>query len=69
MLPNSLLSKFTRNLIQDLEALRRGDISLPEARVRAQLAREVLRSIHIQLQGSKLLSSHATEIEQQIEDK
>ena len=56
------LGKFTSDLIADLTALRAGKITLSEARVRAQLAREVLRSIHLQLQGFRALSQAAKQI-------
>ena len=56
------LSTFTRELIQDLKDLRAGKITAPEARVRAQLAREVLRSVHLQLQGLKHLAGKAKRI-------
>ena len=57
------LSTFTLELIEDLRALRRGDITAREARVRALLAREVLRSVHLQLEGVKFLSDSAKQIE------
>lgn len=53
------LSEFTRELIQDLKDLRAGRITAGAARVRAQLAREVLRAVHLQLEGLKYLSDGA----------
>ena len=53
------LSEFTRELIQDLKDLRAGKITAGAARVRAQLAREVLRAVHLQLEGLKYLSGAA----------
>ena len=43
------LRDVTMGLIQDLEDLRAGKITNADARTRAQLAREILRSDHIQL--------------------
>ncbi len=57
-LPDTL-NEFTLELIDDLRALRRGDITLREGRVRALLAREVLRSVHLHLEGMKLLSDQS----------
>lgn len=56
------LTDFTMSLIGDLEDLRARRISVAEARVRAQMAREVLRSAHLQLQGLKLFSDQAKQI-------
>ena len=53
------LANFTLELIGDLRALRAGKITSSEARVRAQLAREILRSVNLQLQGMKFLSDAA----------
>ncbi len=57
-LPDTLTT-FTLGLIGDLNDLRAGKITTAEARVRTQLAREVLRSVHLQLQGIKYLSGAA----------
>ena len=53
------LAEFTLALIGDLNDLRAGRITPHAARVRAQLAREVLRSVHLQLEGVKYLSGRA----------
>ena len=53
------LHNFTKGLIQDLESLRAGEITNADARTRAQLAREVLRSAHLQLQGMRFLAGQA----------
>ena len=47
------LNEFTLGLIDDLKELRMGEITNADGRVRAQLAREVLRSCHIMLETSK----------------
>lgn len=60
-LPDTL-SQFTLDLIDDLKALRDGHITPRDARVRAQMAREVLRSVHLQLEGMRLLSDAAKQI-------
>jgi len=69
-LPNTL-EDFTLELIGDLKALRQGRISVKEARARAMLAREVLRAVHLQLEGMRYLSEAAKEagIAKQIEQK
>lgn len=56
------LSQFTMELIEDLRDLRAEKITVHEARVRAQLAREVLRSVHLQLEGMKYLSETAKQL-------
>ncbi len=56
------LSDFTKDLINDLHELREGKITLQEARVRAQLAREVLRGVQLQLHGMWLLSNEAKKL-------
>lgn len=57
-----LLNQFTLDLISDLNDLRSNKITTSEARVRTQLAREVLRSIHLRLQGMKYLSESAKQL-------
>ena len=61
------LSQFTLDLVEDLRSLRRGDITLADARVRAQLAREVLRSVGLQLEGMRYLAGQALPAPQQKE--
>ena len=51
------VSEVTRMLIEDLRLLREGKITNTDGRVRAQLAREALRSAHLQLEGLKLIES------------
>jgi len=57
------IRQFTVDLIGDLKNLRRGKISNDDARARAQLAREVLRSVECVLAGEKYLSESAKQIE------
>lgn len=61
-LPDVLLS-LTVSLISDLQELRSGKITNVDARTRAQVAREALRSVHLQLQGAKYLMEKAKLIE------
>ncbi len=61
-LPDTL-SEFTTELMEDLRDLRAGKITPRDARVRALLAREVLRSVHLQLEGMKYMSETAKQIE------
>lgn len=60
-LPDTL-AEFTRGLMGDLVKLRNGEITNKDARVRALLAREVLRSVHLGLEGSRILSDKAKQI-------
>lgn len=57
------MGKFTLSLIQDLQDLRDGKITNTDARARAQLAREILRGVHLQLQGMQIISAKAKQIE------
>lgn len=53
------INTVTLMLIDDLKALRAGKITNTDARVRAQLAREILRSVHLQLEGMKRIEASA----------
>jgi hypothetical protein len=58
------LTKFTSDLINDLNDLREGKLSVKDARARAMLAREILRSVHLQLEGAKFMSINAKPVKQ-----
>ena len=60
-LPDAIAA-FTIDLIQDLKDLRAGKISARDAKVRALLAHEVLRSVHLQFEGMKFISAQAKQI-------
>lgn len=49
------LNEVTLGLIQDLKDLRVRKITNADARVRAQLGREILRSVHLTLEGMKII--------------
>lgn len=49
------LGRFTDRLIEDLELLRAGKITPTDARARADLARQVLRSIGYVLEAQKVI--------------
>jgi hypothetical protein len=53
------LLKFTDDLIGDLASLRAGKISVQEARVRAELARQVLRAVHYVVTAQKFIEQKA----------
>lgn len=53
------LMKFTDGLIGDLQRLRNGEISVQDARARAELARQVLRSVALVVTAQKFLADHA----------
>jgi hypothetical protein len=53
------LMSFTDTLIADLNDLRAGKISTKEAMARAELARQVLRSVQLVVQARKFLEAAA----------
>ena len=53
------LNAVTLGLIQDLKDLRKGKITNADARCRALLAREILRSVHLSLEGMKMIEAKA----------
>lgn len=53
------LGDFTRGLVQDLRDLRSGKITVRDARARADLAKQVLRSVHYVIQGRKAIEGAA----------
>ncbi len=57
------LAAFTRGVLEDLEKLRAGEISVPDARARARLQDRYLRAVGLLFQGQKLLAQRAKAIE------
>ena len=55
------LNAVTLGLIQDLADLRKGKITNADARVRAQLAREILRAVHLTLEGMKTIEAQTVQ--------
>lgn len=53
------LLQFTDDLIGDLTELRKGKISVKDARARAELARQVLRAVHYVVSAQKFLEQKA----------
>jgi hypothetical protein len=53
------LMDFTDTLINDLTLLRSGEISVHEAHVRANLAKQVLKSIHYTIVAQKFMIEQA----------
>lgn len=53
------LLQFTDDLISDLSKLRQGKISIRDARARAELARQVLRSVHYVVSAQKFIERNA----------
>lgn len=53
------LLKFTDGLIGDLADLRKGKISVKDARARAELARQVLRAVHYVVSAQKFIEQSA----------
>lgn len=56
------LNEVTLGLVQDLKDLRDNKITNADARVRAQLAREILRAVHLHLEGVKLIEWKAKRV-------
>ena len=56
------LARFTLGVMADLDRLRRGEISLEDARARAKLAHEALRGVGLLLAAQRFLSSRAREV-------
>lgn len=54
---DTLLNEVTLGLIQDLRDLRAGKITNTDARTRAQIAREIMRGVHLALEGMKVIES------------
>lgn len=46
-------------LVNDLEKLSRGEITIPMARARTQMAHEILRGINIVITGHRLIQNKA----------
>ncbi len=53
------LAQFTKELIGDLRGLRSGRISIPQARASAELARQIIRSMHLVVSAQKLIEERA----------
>lgn len=53
------MAAFTKSLIGDLENLRAGKMSVQQARAAAELARQVLRSMHLIVTAQKLIEARA----------
>ena len=62
------LNSVTLDLIQDLKDLRAGKITNADARVRAQLGREILRGCHLQLEGMRLIEAQAKHTNARVTD-
>lgn len=56
------LMSFTDDLIADLAALRAGQITVREARARADLAKQVLRAVHYVVTAQKFIEGRAKQI-------
>lgn len=53
------LVEYVRGIFGDLEALRKKEITIEEARVRAQMAEAGLAGVRVILQGQKFLMANA----------
>jgi len=53
------LMDFTDSLINDLKLLREGEISIHEAHARANLAKQVLKSVHYTIVAQKFMIEQA----------
>lgn len=61
------LMRFTENLIEDLQQLRDGKISVRDAQARALLAKHVLRAVHYVVLSRRFLGEQARLVDQTIE--
>lgn len=52
----------TEGILEDLAKLRAGNISVSDARARAELAKQALRAVGYVLQAQKMLSADAKQI-------
>lgn len=59
------LAAFTKSLIADLEGLRTGKVSVQQARASAELARQVIRSMHLIVTAQRLIESRALPVPSQ----
>lgn len=53
------LMEFTKGLIGDLDGLRAGRVSVQQARATAELARQVIRAMHLVVTAQKLIETRA----------
>lgn len=53
------LAKFTKDLIGDLNGLRSGRVSIQQGRAIAELARQIIRSMHLVVSAQRLIESRA----------
>lgn len=53
------LIQFTKALIGDLNGLRGGRVSIPQARASAELARQIIRAMHLVVNAQRLIESRA----------
>lgn len=53
------LIDFTKALIGDLNGLRTGRVTIPQARASAELARQIIRAMHLVVNAQRLIESRA----------
>lgn len=56
------LAEFTKSLIGDLNGLRSGRVSIQQGRAIAELARQIIRSMHLVVSAQRLIESRAKPI-------
>lgn len=56
------LVKFTTDLIGDLEGLRTGRVTIQQARASAELARQIIRSMHLVVSAQRLIEDRAKHV-------
>lgn len=61
-MPAGTLTRLARDLIDDYHLLRKGKLSVREARARTNLAREAMRAVHLQFEGLRFMSEQAKRI-------
>lgn len=59
------LAQFTLDLVGDLNNLRAGKISINQARASAELARQIIRSMHLVVMAQRVIENRAKPLDQQ----
>lgn len=56
------LAQFTKDLIGDLNGLRAGRVSIQQARATAELARQIIRAMHLVVSAQRLIEDRARSV-------
>ena len=53
------ISNIVTGLVADLEGLRAGTVTIPQARARSQVAHEIFRGVNLVIAGQRIIEGHA----------